>query len=408
MNEESSPVKALLREGFTTGTAATAAAMAAATVALESCVAGNDAASVSAVDAPLPPFTDSPYGEMPAGFLSVPVERVWLDEHNSRANITKAIACVVKDGGDDPDATHGARIVVHMTLKDAPAAPPAPQAPTDLPTPPVILIEGGEGVGRVTLPGLPVPVGEVAINPVPRQQIAHGLRLVAARYGSTRAMRVTIHVPEGAALARHTFNPRLGIVGGISILGTQGTVKPYSHEAWKATIRQGLEVAEATGCATLCLSTGRRSEKLLLALYPHLPVQAAVQVADFAEFSLHEAGRRPFTELVWGCFFGKLVKLAQGHGYTHARSAELNFDLLAHWCAEADTSMECAKAIQHCVTANHALELLMTHEGEDKTRHVVHSIALKAADVARRFVDCPTCTVRIHVFHLNGKELVRV
>lgn len=408
--ENASPVKTVLRDGFTTGTAATAAAMAA----LEVCLSHGDPRRIpTKMDVPLPPFADSPTGETPTGFLSVPIERAELTaERASTGGVSdiagnvstipfdeRATASVIKDGGDDPDATHGARIVAHITLENTPAAEQGPLA---------ILIEGGEGVGRVTLPGLPVPVGSAAINPVPRQQITHGLRLIAARYGCTRPLRVTISVPNGAALAHHTFNPRLGIMGGISILGTQGTVKPYSHEAWKATIRQGLAVAEATGCATLCLSTGRRSEKLLLELYPHLPAQAAVQVADFAEFSLHEAGRRSFTELAWGCFFGKLVKLAQGHSYTHARSAELDFDLLAHWCVEAGAALDCAKAVQQCVTANHALELLMTSEGEDKARLVVHNIALKAADVARRFVARPSCTVRMHVFHLNGKELVRV
>ena len=399
-----------LREGFTTGTAATAAAMAA----LEYLLGGTVSGSITV---PLPPFAEGGTesgpqnaeganggtAEKPAGTLAVPVLEVQPDPAHARA----ALACVIKDGGDDPDATHGARIMAHVVLEvlEAPEPRTAHENNTSLLS---VHILGGKGVGRATLPGLPVPVGAPAINPVPRQQIAHGLRTVAARHGYIGALRVTISVPQGEELARHTFNPRLGIVGGISILGTQGTVKPYSHEAWRATIRQGLDVAEATGCTTLCLSTGRRSEKLLLGLYPHLPAQAAVQVADFAEFSLREAGRRPFTELVWGCFFGKLVKLAQGHSYTHARSAELDFALLGRWCAENGARPESAEAVTRCVTANHALEILLEREGEERATAVVRAIALKAAAVARGFVHQPQRVLRVHVFHLNGKELVRV
>jgi flagellin-like hook-associated protein FlgL len=148
------------------------------------------------------------------------------------------------------------------------------------------------------------------------------------RPGARRPLTVLVSVPQGAALAEHTFNSRLGIVGGISILGTQGTVRPFSHAAWKATIAQGLEVVRATGCPAVGLSAGRRSERLLMARHPHLPALAFVQVADFAAFSLKAAGALPNIQIIWGCFFGKLLKLAQGHAYTHARSADLDLEIL--------------------------------------------------------------------------------
>ena len=410
-----------LREGFTTGSAATAAAMAA----LHLLLSGEAAACM---DIPLPPFGDGHTrkavdskvleamghlnaadvlhaldGEVPAGFLRVPVEQAQRHDTHS------ATASVIKDGGDDPDATHGARIVATVWLE--PLAPGHTANLNNAPWPPV-RIEGGPGVGRVTLPGLPLPVGEAAINPVPRRQIAHGLRRLyrdRAEKLPPCTLRVRVSVPDGERLAKHTFNPRLGIVGGISILGTQGTVKPYSNAAWQATIRQGLDVAVATGCSTLCLSTGRRSEKSLLNIYPHVPPQAAVQVADFAEFSLREAGKLPIPELVWGCFFGKLVKLAQGHAYTHARSAELDFALLARWCAEAGAARSPAaeaavESIAHCVTANHALELLLA-QGEDVALCAAEAVARRAAAVAQDFAGRP---VRLHLFHLNGQELVRL
>lgn len=362
-----------LREGFTTGSAATAAAMAALDVLL-----GRP--PPFGVRIPLPPFDDG----SPAGWLDIPVRGARRASGKETAS-----AQVRKDGGDDPDATHGA--VVVATVRAIPGRLAVDED---------IVLRGGKGVGRVTLPGLPVAVGEAAINPVPRAQIRYGLRLIGTRHGYGGGLDVLISVPLGRLMARNTFNPRLGIMGGISILGTQGTVRPYSHEAWKTAILQGMEVAAAIGCDTLCLSTGRRSERFLLALYPHLPPQAAVQAADFAEFSLQEAGKRPFRHLAWGCFFGKLVKLAQGNASTHAHDAALDFDLLARWCAGPGIP---AARLARCVTAGHALEMLLGvgAPGLDAVREV----ALRASRTARAFAGRP---VTIHVFHMNGQELVRV
>lgn len=204
-----------------------------------------------------------------------------------------------------------------------------------------------------------MPVGSAAINPAPQEQIRFALGLYAARRAPLRCppLLVIVSVPQGREIARRTFNPRLGIAGGISILGTQGTVRPFSHAAWRATIEQGLSVALATGCETVCLTTGRRSEKLLMARYPRLAPQSFVQVADFAQFSLHAAGSLPFPRILWGCFFGKLVKLAQGHAYTHARDAELDMASLARLCARQ--GLACADDVACCVTAAHALEHIL-------------------------------------------------
>ena len=212
------------------------------------------------------------------------------------------------------------------------------------------------------------------------------------------ALTVVISVPGGEELARHTLNPRLGIQGGISILGTQGTVRPYSHAAWRATVAQGLSVARATGCRTVCLSTGRRSEVLLMRRYPTLPEQAFVQAADFARFSLSEAGRLPLERLVWGCFFGKLAKLAQGLEYTHAREAPLDMAALATLCAEAGAA--CAPAVARCVTAAHALELLLADPAGDAA---LAAVGARAAATARRFAGR---AVTLHLFHTDGRELL--
>ena len=265
-----------------------------------------------------------------------------------------------------------------------------------------IIIKGGPGVGRVTLPGLPVPIGQAAINPVPRQQIIFALQAreqeYAAALQSRTRLTVFVSVPDGARLAHQTFNPRLGIEGGISILGTQGTVRPFSHDAWKATIEQGLAVARATGCQCVCLTTGRRSERLLMERYPDLPERCFVQVADFAQFSLQAVGSMQFERIIWGCFFGKLVKLAQGHTYTHAKDSTLDMQALGRLAGEAGAA--CADAIPRCVTAAHALELLLADNAGAET---IKRVAQQAARTAQLFAGRP---VSLHLFHTDGRELL--
>ena len=247
-------------------------------------------------------------------------------------------------------------------------------------------------------------VGAPAIYPGPRAQLRFALRRALddmAGEGAERpALDVILSVPGGEELARHTLNPRLGITGGISILGTQGTVRPYSHAAWRAAVAQGLSVAAATGCRAICLSTGRRSERLLMRRYPELPPQAFVQAADFARFSLAAAGALPLERLVWGCFFGKLAKLAQGLEYTHAREAPLDMAALAALCREAGAA--CAPEISRAVTAAHALELLLA---DTAAPAALAAVGARAAATARRFAGRP---VTLHLFHTDGRELLTV
>ena len=402
-----------LREGFTTGSAATGAALAA----LQLLRHGS---APDSVRVPLPPFADAPQ----AGLCGLPVPRGWLELPVARclpgpapeltaawaANnfaccdpppkgiVRSAHARIIKDGGDDPDATSGACITATVVESPAPCDRAAVAEPAN------IIIMGGPGVGRITLPGLPVPVGQAAINPVPRQQISLALRAQecdradnSARAAQT-VLTVFVSVPQGLELAQKTFNPRLGIEGGISILGTQGTVRPYSHAAWKATIEQGLAVAAATGCRTICLTTGRRSERLLMERYPHLPERCFVQVADFAQFSLHAAGALDFDHIVWGCFFGKLVKLAQGHAYTHAKDSTLDMQALAQQARRA--SAACADEVARCITAAHALELLLADAAGP---HVLNLVAQQAVQTASTFAGQ---AVGLHLFHTDGRELL--
>ena len=402
-----------LREGFTTGSAATGAALAALQLLRQGCAPAT-------VCVPLPPFANTQQGgngeqAVPRGWLELPIAACesglapelatcWAANNFTHCDpppqgiIRSAHASIIKDGGDDPDATSGARITATVVESTT------PHDSAEVAEPGNIIIKGGPGVGRVTLPGLPVPVGQAAINPVPRQQI--GLALRAQEYAqphdpahacSTR-LTVYVSVPQGLELAHKTFNPRLGIEGGISILGTQGTVRPYSHAAWKATIEQGLAVAAATGCRTLCLTTGRRSERLLMERYPELPERCFVQVADFAQFSLHAAGAMNFERIVWGCFFGKLVKLAQGHTYTHAKDSTLDMQALAQLAQAAKAS--CASEVARCITAAHALELLLADAAGPR---VIMQVSRLAMQTAQKFSGQAVC---LHLFHTDGRELL--
>ncbi|UZP68956.1 cobalt-precorrin-5B (C(1))-methyltransferase [Desulfovibrio mangrovi] len=362
-----------LREGFTTGTAATAAAVAALHLLL-----GGTGPEV--VNVPLPPFPPDDGNENSR--LDIPIVNCFVADEGE---IPSATGQVIKDGGDDPDATHGALIQARVRLAGADGT---------------VTLDGGEGVGRVTLPGLPVPVGEAAINPEPRKQIAAAVRELCVRYGYTGGVEVLVSVPDGAERAKNTMNARLGIMGGISILGTRGTVRPFSHSAWMATIAQGLDVARAAGCECIGFSTGRRSERLLMAQYPEWPQLAFVQAADFAAFSLEQAAAKGFTKIAWGCFFGKLVKLAQGHAYTHAQTVDLDFSLLADWCREAGAPDDIAVQVRNANTARQALEII---DNGTYMQDIVVAIARRAKQKAMHWTG-GTVAVTVHVFDFDGRQ----
>ena len=322
-----------LREGFTTGTAAAAAAMA-------GVLYLGDGRKRSCVRVGIPA----------GGTLTIPVAGYREDSDGVRVT-------VIKDGGDDPDATHKAEIVCLIRLETERSAG--------------VTIDGGRGVGRVTRPGLPVPVGRAAINPVPLAQIEAAVREAARETGIVSGICVTVEVPEGERIARNTLNSRLGIVGGISILGTRGTVKPFSHEAYVATIRQCLDSARAMGISRAGFSTGGRSERLLRALL-NSPEESFIQVADFFAPAMAMAGERDIGQVVWGVFYGKLVKQAQGHSNTHAKHAPVDFERLNRWwlgcggdgavgreIAGANTAMQVYGMIRELPEAEKFTELLV-------------------------------------------------
>ncbi|GAB6060212.1 cobalt-precorrin-5B (C(1))-methyltransferase CbiD [Desulfonatronum parangueonense] len=317
-----------VRIGFTTGSAAVAAAKAG----LLFLAAGQRAARVCI---PCPDGHER---------LIIPVSHLEPETEDPAGPAVRVT--VHKQAGDDPDATHKAAIVVRIRLEAAAC--------------PEIVVQGGKGVGTVTRPGLPVPVGEAAINPGPRRQMQRALLETLERLGLSSRVHVLVEVPEGHVLAEKTLNPRLGIIGGISILGTRGTVKAFSHAAWKDTIRQCLDVALAEQLDTVALSTGGRGQRFLETVLPELPGSAFIQAGDHPGFALRQAAQRGMRRLVWGGFWGKLVKMAQGRPQTHARLFPVDLDKLAELALRSGVEQELAAAVAGANTARHALELLRT------------------------------------------------
>lgn len=355
-----------LREGFTTGTAAAGAAKAAARLLLSG-------ERLAAVDTPLPG----------GARLALPVVELTLHQDTARA-------VVIKDGGDDPDATHGARIGCRVTCRPDEAGR--------------LTVEGGQGVGRVTLPGLPVPVGQPAINPAPLAQIKAALAEAAAAAGYAGGLVAVVEVADGEAIAQKTLNPRLGIVGGISILGVSGIVRPFSHQAFRASIAEGLDVARALGHDTVGLASGRRSEALLARHCPELPETARIEAADFFAFSLKQAAKRGFSRILWATFGGKLVKMAQGLANTHAHQGATDFSVLAAGCREAGWPETACRAVARANTARHAFELAPTPAAKAALAEL---LARQALGVMTRFAG-PGPALELCVFDFDGSRLVRV
>jgi cobalt-precorrin-5B (C1)-methyltransferase len=357
-----------LRQGFATGTAAAAAAQGALYELL-------GRACPDRVDVTLPG----------GGSLSIPLQR-----HGRRGNLGEAV--VIKDAGDDPDVTNRAEIGARAWRLESPGAGEE------------LVLVGGEGVGRVTKPGLPVAVGEPAINPVPRRMIRRALHRVwdAVGPGEPMRLKVEIFVPRGEELARHTLNPRLGIVGGISILGTTGLVKPFSHQAYRATIASSLRVAQASGLTHIGFSTGGKSEGYLKALLPELPEAAFVQMGDYVRFALKVAANMGFAEISAAAFFGKALKIAQGFGHTHASRGLADLQALGRLTLSLTGNAALAQAVAGANTVRQTLELLTAAGAED----VVAQVGVRMLTALREYAG-PGPRLNAAVLDFDGATLWR-
>jgi len=324
-----------LRSGWTTGTCSAAAAKAAATALVTQQVQTR-------VDVVLP-------GERLVGF----------DVERCTCAPTRAEAVVVKDAGDDPDVTHGAHLTATVSWTDEPG----------------LHLDGGVGVGVVTRPGLGLAVGGPAINPVPRQMIRDNV--AAAVDLAQRGLRVVLSVPDGEQRARKTTNARLGILGGISILGTTGVVRPFSTESWRASVVQAVDVMAAQGLPTLVLATGGRTEKAAMRLLPDLPDTCFVEVGDFTGAALRQAAGRGLREVVFVGMAGKLTKLAGGVLMTHYTRSKVELDVLA-----ALSPPELRDGVAAANTARHAYELWAA---AGVLRPCGDALCARVADVLTRF-----------------------
>ena len=315
-----------LRRGWTTGACAAAAARAA----FRALHTGAFDATVS---------LRLPRGETPV----FPLVQTSLERD---AEGLFSIAGVVKDAGDDPDVTHGVTVLAIVRLG-------APRKG--------VTFHAGEGVGTITKPGLPLPPGEPAINPAPRAMIAQAVTEVADELGVSGDADITISIPGGAAIAEHTWNPRLGILGGLSVLGTTGIVIPYSCSAWIHSIHRGVDVARKTGITHIAGATGKTSEAAVKALYA-LDDGALIDMGDFAGGLLKYLRRHPTPRLTIAGGFAKLTKLAQGELDLHSSRSQVDFERLAHLAKNLAPALS-EDVIKKIQIANTAAEVLTLTEG---------------------------------------------
>jgi cobalt-precorrin-5B (C1)-methyltransferase len=347
-----------LRYGWTTGACATAAAKAAYTALLTG-------------DFPDPVEVALPRGQRPAFALA-----------RTAAGGGAATAGVVKDAGDDPDVTHGALILATVRR----AAPGSG-----------VTFRAGEGVGTVTLPGLPIPPGEPAINPVPRKMLREAIEEVAAAHKDAGDVEIEIAIPGGEALAAKTMNGRLGIVGGLSILGTTGIVVPYSCSSWIQAIRSGIDVARAAGLTHVAGSTGATSEAAVQKMYG-LPEIALIDMGDFVGGMLKYVRTHPVPRVTIAGGVGKMTKLAQGLLDLHSKRGSVDLAVLAKLAGEAGGSRGLGGRI---LAANTAAEAFAHAEAEGVA--LGDAVARAAWEAAASMVAGKPVEIEIALFDRDGR-----
>ncbi len=340
--------KGVLRHGYTTGACAAAAVKGAAQML-------RDQMLVDEVEL-----------NLPGG------ETVTFPLHGQEIAGNYASCHVIKDAGDDPDVTNGVEVHARVTI--------------DFFQPRTVVIEGGEGIGRVTKPGLAVPVGEWAINPVPRRMIMQSVKEVFAMRCISATLTVSLSIPDGRERAKKTLNERLGIIGGLSILGTTGIVRPISAKAWTDTLDAALNVARACGCDNVVLSTGRTSE-LVAQKAITLPEEAFVMMGDHVGYALRACVRKEMRHAILAGQFAKLLKIACGHEQTHVSSSELDLRMLAEWIAAAPGVSHLAPLVAGANTARQVLE------ESDHDPLLMELVCSRAREAARRLA--PSLDIKV-------------
>jgi cobalt-precorrin-5B (C1)-methyltransferase len=335
-----------LRSGYTTGACAAAAAKGAAQLLVNQTLV--DEVSI----------------DLPAGVSAT------FQLHGQFFSANEASCFVVKDAGDDPDVTNGVELHALVALTPALSQGEREQS---------ILITGGTGIGKVTKPGLAVPPGEWAINPVPRRMIEQAVDAVLSEFNiHNSTFKIVISIPDGEERAKKTLNARLGIIGGLSILGTTGIVRPISAKAWTDTIDAALDVAKACGCETVVLSTGRSSELAAQQHLSPLPEEACIMMGDHVAYALRACAARGFNQPIIACQFAKLLKIACGYENTHAAASELDLAVLLGWAEAAHVPPEYLEIISK---ANTAREIAVASGFDRALMNLVGDRARQAAAV---------------------------
>ncbi|AFQ44121.1 cobalt-precorrin-5B (C(1))-methyltransferase CbiD [Desulfosporosinus meridiei] len=325
------------REGYTTGSCAAGAAKAA-------CLLLRGESLAEQIEIPLPS----------SARLTMPI-------HSGEIHNLEGRACILKDGGDDADITHGLEIQALVRLI-------SPQGE--------VLIRGGRGVGTVTKKGLAIPVGESAINPVPRRMIREAVREVFP----VEEVEITIEVPAGETTALRTLNPRLGVIGGISILGTSGIVRPMSEEAFKTSILPELDQAVAYGYKAIVLTPGHYGFRVATEGFK-VPPEAVIQMSNFVGYMLEEAAYRGIEEVILLGHVGKLIKVSAGIFHTHNRVADARMEILLAHAALAGLNLDSLKYLAEFPTTEGATTELL-QMGEQK---LLHHLAHLASERAQAF-----------------------
>ncbi len=313
-----------LRTGFTTGTSATAASMAA-------ILSIINQKKIESVDVLLPKKDK----------IKISINRCEFDKN-------KACCSVIKDGGDDPDVTHGAEIIVDLELTSKPNS---------------IEIDGGEGVGRVTKPGIGLEIGQSAINPTPRKMITKNLTQAGKKILEKNGIKVVISVPKGKELGPKTDNPRIGIVGGISILGTSGIVVPYSTASFAAAIRQQIDVVASMGDDAVVLTTGGRSEDYARKILG-LPEHSFIQMGDFSGYAISQCTKKGIKRAYVGGFIGKFAKMATGVKQTHVKGSKVNMKFLSELAKKCNAEEKIIQEIKNANTARNVQEIVLENNVE--------------------------------------------
>ena len=351
-----------LKTGYTTGSSATAAAKAA----LSSII---NQKKIEKIEITLPK----------GGTIDIPINSCKFDSKN-------AICSVIKDGGDDPDVTHGAEIIVNLSFTNKINH---------------IDIDGSVGVGIVTKPGLGLEINKPAINPVPKKMIVNNLREIGEEILIKKGIKVLISVPKGKELGPKTDNPRIGIQNGISILGTSGIVIPFSTASYAASIRQNLDVAKAMGDNTIVLTTGGRSEDFARKIID-LPEHCFVQMGDFSGYAMQQCAKKNMEKTYVVGFIGKLAKMAAGVKQTHVKGSKVDLNFLAELARKSNAEKEIINSIKKANTARHVSEIIQ----QNKVKGFFELICLETLEHMKKYSN-NKIPIEIILFDFDGRVLAR-